>query len=582
MKGAARAQGGQGAAGVAGAQDATPDPAAPERAWQFDEEAQARLSVIQELTVVALDLFDPKRSPDDFVDRVAERLGCYATLLFEVRPGGAVSLMSAAGLSHDSSKVPIPPEASREIAQNRTVYELPYPELLRPGLARWCFPIAGCEPGHMSWSLLLYFDGEPQATKLRGVAVRLAGILKTVLAHRNLFACTIDSERRLDEHKTMLECVADVSMDGILVIDGEGRVAFHNSRLLGMLGLEGPIETRSSSDIMEEVARRVEDPEAFLAQSRHVLESADARALDEIRLRDGRVFARYSAPVVGVRGTWYGRGIYFRDVTERKLAEADREHLLATERAARGAAEDALRGRDEFLSIASHELRTPLTSMQLVVQSALRTARSGHAPSSAPSSPTRALECVDRQIHRLNKLIDALLDVSRIQAGRLKLELERTDLVALTREVISRFGEEISRSGSIMTLSAEEPIVGTFDRSRVDQIITNLITNAIKYGQGKPIEVSLDTSRDEARLVVRDHGLGIAKEHISHMFQRFERSASVRQYGGLGLGLYIVRQIAELHGGSVGVESQLGTGSTFTVKLPLQGPPTGAITTWRR
>jgi signal transduction histidine kinase len=314
----------------------------------------------------------------------------------------------------------------------------------------------------------------------------------------------------------------------------------------------------------------VEDPTAFLAGTRRLLEHEDAEIHDEIRLRDGRIFARHGAPVRNAAGTYYGHGLYYRDITGRKRAEAEREELLATEQAARVAAEEAIRARDEFLTVASHELRTPLTSMQLVVQSALRAARS--RSTLAPSLSQISLECIERQMRRLNKLIDALLDVSLIQAGRLELELEPTDLVAVTREVLSRFGDELQRSGSTVSLRAEAPVLGAWDRSRLDQVVTNLISNAIKYGRGNPIEVSLESGEEAARLVVRDRGLGIAEEHMPQMFKRFERAAAARQYGGLGLGLHIVRQIVEMHGGAVDVVSEPGAGSTFTVRLPLRGP----------
>jgi PAS domain S-box-containing protein len=543
---------------------------ANEARGMFGEGPHALLSVLQELTVAALELFDPKRSPDVFLDRLAERLGCYAAVLFEIHPGARVSLQSAAGLSTTSRSMPIPADAARAIAQRLEDYELPYPELHRASLVRWSFPVVDPDPASASLSLLLCFDGEPPPKQLHGMAQRLARILQTVLVHRNLFARTIESERRLDEQKTLLECVSDVSMDAILVIGGDGRALFHNRRFVEAWGLEGEIVSRSSAAILDEMATRVEDPETFLERTRRLLQQQDTEFNDEIQLRDGRVFARHRAPVKNAAGTSYGQGIYYRDITERKRAEAERERLLATEQAARAAAEEAIHARDEFLSIASHELRTPLTSVQLVIQFALRNARREPAPTLSLSQGS--LELIERQMLRLNKLIEALLDVSRIQAGRLELELEATDLLAVTREVLSRFGDELKRSGSTLSLDAEAQVLGKWDRSRLDQVVTNLLSNAIKYGRGNPIEVSVETWGERARLVVRDHGLGIPREHMPQMFKRFERAVSARSYGGLGLGLYIVHQIVEMHGGSVSVESELGVGSSFTVELPLRGP----------
>jgi signal transduction histidine kinase len=537
---------------------------------RLGEELLALLSVLQELTVAALELFDPKRSPDVFLDRLAERLGCYAALLFEAHPGGSVSLMSASGLSSASRRQAISVDA-QALSQSQMAYELPYPELTKTGLVRWRFPVTDLHTSNANWELLLCFDGEPRSPKqLRGMTRRLVTILQTVLVHRNLLARAIENQRRLDEQKTLLECIAEVSMDGILVVDDGGRVLFHNQRFVEMWALEDVIESGSNEMLLGVAATRVEDPEAFLAGVRHLFENQELECHDETRLRDGRVFDRYCAPVRGAGGLYYGRGVYFRDITDRTRAAAERERLLVNEQTARVAAEEAIHARDEFLSIASHELRTPLTSMQLVVELALLTARKGRSVESGPSRVEQSLETVERQSTRLNKLVDTLLDVSRIQAGRLKLELESTDLLAVTHEVLERFASELQRSGSRLSIHGEAPVIGMWDRSRSDQIVTNLISNAIKYGRGNPIEVTVEEKGAHAHLVVRDQGLGIPKERMPHIFSRFERAVSSQQYGGLGLGLYIVRQLVEMHGGSVHVESELGVGSTFTVELPLE------------
>jgi signal transduction histidine kinase len=230
-------------------------------------------------------------------------------------------------------------------------------------------------------------------------------------------------------------------------------------------------------------------------------------------------------------------------------------------------AHDAIRLRDEFLSIASHELKTPITTLKLQVQSLLR--RSGaEADAAAPRVIT-----LQRQIERLHNLVDKLLDISRLTAGRLELELEPVDLDALVREVLSRFDEELRRSGSEVVVRGEGPNPGRWDRSRLDQVVTNLIANAIKYGGGRPIHVTLDGSPEVARLEVRDHGIGIAPENLGRIFQRFERAVSERHYGGLGLGLWIVHQIVEALGGTVQATSRPGEGAVFVVELPREPPP---------
>ncbi|QRN96738.1 GAF domain-containing protein [Archangium violaceum] len=230
-------------------------------------------------------------------------------------------------------------------------------------------------------------------------------------------------------------------------------------------------------------------------------------------------------------------------------------------------AREAIRVREEFLSIASHELRTPITSLQLQVQGLLGALTRG-PDGLPPERLRRGLEVMDRQVKRQMHLVSDLLDVSRLDEGRLVLRPESLDLATLTREVAERFEQELVRTGSRLTLSAPEPVSGQWDRLRLEQVVTNLISNAVKYGQGNPIELTVDVEGGSARLVVRDSGIGIAPEHLDRVFGRFERAVSERHYGGFGLGLWIARQIIEAMGGHISVRSQLGQGSTFCVQLP--------------
>ncbi len=236
-----------------------------------------------------------------------------------------------------------------------------------------------------------------------------------------------------------------------------------------------------------------------------------------------------------------------------------------------GTAQAAVAGRDEFLSIASHELRTPLTALKLAVQNLKRVL--GEA---AGATGRRTLEAAERQAARLETLVAALLDVSRIQAGRLDLSFEEVDLGALVQETVAQFEEHFAQSGCPVTVRSAGPLKGQWDRLRLGQVVTNLLSNAVKYGEGKPIEIAVQGEGEWARLSVRDHGIGLGPEVQRRLFQRFERAASSRNYGGLGLGLYIARRIAEAHGGTVRVHSAPGEGSTFTLELPLGGPSLAA------
>jgi len=235
------------------------------------------------------------------------------------------------------------------------------------------------------------------------------------------------------------------------------------------------------------------------------------------------------------------------------------------------AAQEAVRARSEFLTVASHELNTPLTSLLL----AANALRRGAAPTGRPMDPEamdKLLQLVLRQTSRLVRLVADLLDVSRIETGRLPLELTDVDLGALVDEVVSRFEVDLARSRCSVSIRVDAPVVGRWDRSRVDRMITNLLSNAIKFGAGKAIEVVIGAERSVARLLIRDHGIGIDEAQQARIFGPFERAVSARHYGGLGLGLYISRKIAEEHGGSVRCESRPGAGSTFIVELPSATP----------
>ncbi|WP_437587391.1 AAA family ATPase [Sorangium sp. So ce1000] len=233
-------------------------------------------------------------------------------------------------------------------------------------------------------------------------------------------------------------------------------------------------------------------------------------------------------------------------------------------------AQEAIGRRDEFLTIASHELKTPLTSLQMQIQRVERLVR--HDPS-AHLNPARLetmLQVLHRQSSRLRSLVDELLDVSRLNAGRLTLACEPIELAGLTREIVERLAPQLAAAGCRAELEMDEPVSGFWDKSRLEQVLLNLLSNAMKYGMHHPIHVGVRRQAESALIIVRDHGIGIAEEDQVRIFNRFERAVSVRNFGGLGLGLYLVRWIVTSHGGTVRVESQPNAGATFVVELPLQ------------
>ena len=265
-----------------------------------------------------------------------------------------------------------------------------------------------------------------------------------------------------------------------------------------------------------------------------------------------------------------GEGAYaiaaVRDVTERKKIE-QRAQLYHK-------AKEEIRERDEFLSVASHELRTPVTALQLQLQLLQRAAgRPGHG---LPQAIAGKLDALERQCRRIAVLVNELLDVSRLRLGRLELRLEELDLVEVARETAAHLREEGRKNGSRIEVKAAGPTTGRWDRLRVEQVITNLLSNAIKFGEAKPITVEVSGDASRARLVVRDHGMGIEPADQERIFGRFERAVPTHHFGGLGLGLYIAREIVEAHGGRIALASEPGAGTAFTVELP-RAPAASAV-----
>jgi signal transduction histidine kinase len=298
----------------------------------------------------------------------------------------------------------------------------------------------------------------------------------------------------------------------------------------------------------------------------------------------GTTAALMLVAVVAVTATW-NPGSYF-------AARTPHERLLMTDCymavtavsmlvlvAALAERRAAIGARDEFISIASHELKTPLTALKLRLTAAVRTHRLP-APRDlvAEEKLARSLTAAGTTTDRLVSLVDDLLDVSRLTAGRLGLHIEVVTLLDLVRDVAGRLRDHAVETGSSIEVDVPETIVGRWDRSRIEQILTNLLSNAIKYGGGKPIVISARAAHGRLRLEVRDQGPGISRADQSRIFQAFERVTTANRVGGLGLGLYIGRQIAVAHGGTLAVDSKPGQGAVFTLDLPLETAPSSGAT----
>jgi PAS domain S-box-containing protein len=301
----------------------------------------------------------------------------------------------------------------------------------------------------------------------------------------------------------------------------------------------------------------------------HPEDRAEARAQWETAVRGGQPFEREVRMKRSADGSyrWHlARAVPERDVSGVVIGWIATATDIGDQKRAEEALQQAVAQRDEFLSVASHELRTPLTSLKLELANLSRLARRAEAVRSDRLQPK--VEKIQNQAERLHRLIDELLDVSRIAAGRLELQLEAVDLARVATDVGRRLLPEAERNGCELVIRAPEPVIGRWDKSRLEQVVANLLSNALKYGQCKPVEITVEGGDGRARLTVRDHGLGIAPHDQHRIFGRFERAASSRNFGGIGLGLWIVSQIVDAFGGKVGVESQLGEGATFRVELP--------------
>jgi PAS domain S-box-containing protein len=358
-----------------------------------------------------------------------------------------------------------------------------------------------------------------------------------------------------ERFRVLVESIRDYA---IFMLDPQGHVLTWNpgaERIKGYRAEE--IVGRRFTRFYTAADRERGLPEALLRCA-----EADGRVEDEgwrVRKDGTRFWA--SVVITALRdeaGHLSGFAKVTRDLTEPRRAEEER---VATARA-----HEALRLRDEFLSVAAHELRTPLTSLRLDLQILAR-ALSGGPPEVAPR-----IQRTLRSVARLGDLVAALLDVSRLGAGRLGLRREAVDLGGVAAEVVARFEPEAERAGGAILLDSEAGVEGAWDRFRIEQVITNLVANALRHAPGTPVRVRLRRHGARCVLTVDDDGPGIAASVLPRLFQRFAQGPDARQLGGLGLGLYLARSIVEAHGGTLTAENRPAGGARFAVSLPMAAP----------
>lgn len=366
------------------------------------------------------------------------------------------------------------------------------------------------------------------------------------------FIRDISERQRIEKDLLTKSDVLENSLNGFDIVDEDGKFVYANRAYLKMWGYDSLEEILGTSP-----AAHCEDP-ATPAQIVAELKSRGECNIEFVaRRKDGSTFDVHMWARLAHDPN--GREIYPStsvDITERKRAEE--------------ALRRAVQARDEFISICSHELKTPITSMKLQFQMAERQLKRGDSRVFSEEMVRKRIGGTNRQLDRMTRLIEEMLDVTRLTRGHPQLEMERFDLSALLSEMVDRFQEQFAQIGTTLSLSAEPGLEVEADRYRIEQVVSNLLTNAIKYGGRKPVEMSLRRVGKKAQLCVKDQGQGIRPDSLERIFNRFERAISANNISGLGLGLYICRQIVAAHGGKIWAESQLGEGSTFVMELPLE------------
>lgn len=251
-------------------------------------------------------------------------------------------------------------------------------------------------------------------------------------------------------------------------------------------------------------------------------------------------------------------------------ARREQEALLQQLQSTQRELEQAVRMRDDFMSIVAHEVRTPLNGLILETQLRKMHLARDNASAFTLDKMHAMVDRDERQIKSLIRLIEDMLDVSRIRTGKLSIRPNRFDLVQLVSNLLQNFAQQIEAAETEVSFTATEPVEGNWDEFRIEQVVTNLITNALRYGGRNPIQVRVYREGDEARVEVQDRGIGISAENQKRIFQQFERVSAKTVVAGLGLGLYISEQIVAAHGGSIVVESEINEGALFRVCLPIQ------------